>query len=380
MNENKSYRLLPEEVKKTDEYDSFVRRFWHLVRLYADKEDNLTALDEPSSENESDGRSVFNWVLILFPYLLLIVFIVSFFWDFDGMTLHFSSLNLSMDHLLRIISVSGLIGFGTNWLAITMLFKPLVKRPILGQGLIPAQKELISSRLSVAVSRDLINPELIRQKMEETGLISMYQSNSVKQVDELVNNEEFRAGFKELVLNAIREQLEDPKTAESISDGIASGLEDHLKERIDRLALKTYTLIKGKDTKDIIREILSDLPIVLDKEWPKIDSLLLKMPAEIAGHKDSIEEALGELVYTLVESFDVRSLIRENIMKLDEQHLEMLIKGTTNEQLHYIQYLGAILGAIGGLVIWAPLPAIVVLGVLFLVIWESDKLVSNLRM
>ena len=47
-----------------------------------------------------------------------------------------------------IISVSGLIGYGTNYIAIRMLFRPVSKRPIWGQGLIPAQRDRIIVTLS----------------------------------------------------------------------------------------------------------------------------------------------------------------------------------------------------------------------------------------
>jgi hypothetical protein len=60
------------------------------------------------------------WLMILLlsvPYLLLVVFIVSFFWDFNNMTADLFGHNFSFEGLLRIVSVSGLIGFLTNWLA-----------------------------------------------------------------------------------------------------------------------------------------------------------------------------------------------------------------------------------------------------------------------
>lgn len=361
--------------------DSFFTHFWQLIRLHGRPGTALPLTDITSPEGESTEIHGFGFksILVLFPYLMLLGFIISFFWDINGFTLHLYGWALPMDHLLRIISVSGLIGFLTNWLAITMLFKPLERHPVLGQGLIPAQKKLIAYRLSAAVSRDLINPGLIRQKMEETGLITTYQHNSIYFIENLVNDEEFRKEFKDLVVGSVRKRLEDPQTIRELSQKVATGLEEQLKDsKIDWLALKTYSLIKGKDVRQLVIDLLHDMPILLDREWPNIDDFLLKIPVEMAGHKEHIEEILSELVYALVESFDVHAIIKENIMKLDEHRLEMLIKGTTNEQLRYIQYLGAILGAIGGLVIWSPVPAIIMLGSLSLLIWGIDKLAGKI--
>src|SRR5690554_4398669 len=59
------------------------------------------------------------------PWILTGLFGLSFFWDFDGIRINLLGLALPFEGLLRIISVSGLIGFLTNWIAITMLFRPL---------------------------------------------------------------------------------------------------------------------------------------------------------------------------------------------------------------------------------------------------------------
>ena len=80
--------------------------------------------------------------------------------------------SVALDGLLRMLSVSGLIGFLTNWLAVAMLFQPRQRRPIFGQGLIPAQRELVIARLAQAISERLINAQLIHQQIETSGLIT----------------------------------------------------------------------------------------------------------------------------------------------------------------------------------------------------------------
>jgi hypothetical protein len=63
----------------------------------------------------------------------------------------------------------------------------------------------------------------------------------------------------------------------------------------------------------------------------------------------------------------------------DEQQLEMLLRRTTNEQLNYIKYLGAVLGVIGGLIIWAPAAALAFFTTVGLVIYAVDEALFRAR-
>ena len=63
----------------------------------------------------------------------------------------------------------------------------------------------------------------------------------------------------------------------------------------------------------------------------------------------------------------------------DEKRLEDMLKRATNEQLNYIKYLGGVLGCIGGLVIWQPIPSLIVLGAIGGVIYGVDVVLFRLR-
>lgn len=300
--------------------------------------------------------------LIGFPYLLIVIFVFSFFWDFNGYALTIAGSTYQLEGFLRIITVSGLIGFGTNWLAITMLFRPLKKRPILGQGLIPAQKERIAYRLAQAVSRDLINPEMIKAKLDDVDMISSYRRQWLDYVRNVTENPEFRMELKDLILLYVEEQLNNDelrqKIAESLIDQLERGVEH---SQFERIALKTYRLIRGREMVHIVENSLLGIPETLKDEMQRLDELLDTLPDHLEMHSESIESVVTELIFTLISEIDVHDMIEENIMEMNESQLEGLIKGTTNEQLRYIQYLGAVLGTIGGLVIWEPLLSIIFL-------------------
>jgi uncharacterized membrane-anchored protein YjiN (DUF445 family) len=110
-----------------------------------------------------------------------------------------------------------------------------------------------------------------------------------------------------------------------------------------------------------------------------MDDLLDELPAKLDKHSESIENIVTGLLYKLVNQLDVHTLVEENLRSYDEQHISDIIKNATNEQLHFIQYLGAVLGMIGGLVIWEPLISTVSLALLTLLILGSDKLLMQLQ-
>ena len=69
----------------------------------------------------------------------------------------------------------------------------------------------------------------------------------------------------------------------------------------------------------------------------------------------------------------------ENMQRNDERQLEDLIKNSSNEQINYIKYLGGVLGFFGGLVIWAPLPALVLFGGAGAVVFALDAALYRIR-
>ncbi len=360
-----------------------LRPFWDLIVKYGPSSHSD---EEKGSENRIDpdqhkiNHPFLMGLLIGFPYFLLVVFAFSFFWDFSGYSFSIAGKTFQLEGILRIVTVSGLIGFGTNWLAITMLFRPLKKRPILGQGLIPAQKERIAYRLAQAVSRDLINPDLIKAKLDDIDMISKYRQQWLGYIRQVTGNRDFRDELKELILLYVQEQLNNDELRQRIAESLIDQLERGVEHsQFERIALKTYRLIRGREMTHIVEHSLLSIPEVLTEEMQRLDELLDTLPEHLETHSESIESVVTHLIFTLISEIDVHDMIEENIMEMNESQLEGLIKGTTNEQLRYIQYLGAVLGTVGGLVIWEPLLSIIFLGILGSIILLSDMLLQRIR-
>ncbi|MEX0823935.1 MAG: DUF445 family protein [Balneolaceae bacterium] len=308
------------------------------------------------------------------PWILITLFVFSFVWDFNELSLTLFELNLPLEGLLRILSVSGLIGFLTNWIAITMLFRPLNKRPLLGQGLIPAHKERIAFRLASAVSEDLINPDLIRKKIEESKNISLYRERFFNQIADITSQPEFRDDLKTWLMKYVSSVVDDPAYRKKVAQQITTEVEGNLENKpFEKAALKTYSFLKGQQLHDLIEETLTRLPESVNRNIDAIDDYIDEFPDRLQVNHNEIDEVISNVLFKLINQLDVQNLVEENLRTYDEKKLESMIRNATNEQLKTIQYLGAILGTVGGFVIWQPAVSLTILAIIFAGIWILDR-------
>jgi len=384
MNENPisndhSDSALEVAKKKTREH---AQHLWQLLARHSRiKELAQTSL---SPKTQPDKKKLYSStllnILMIFPYVLVVLFGASFFWDLNGITVTILGYSLHLQGLLKITSVSGLIGFSTNWVAITMLFKPAKKRPILGHGLIPAQKDRIAYRLAQAVSEDLINPDIIKKKITESNAIGRYREQSTKYIKSIIDDPNFRNDLKKWVVTYLDEMIADPDIRGALAERILKQIEEALHDKsFEKVALKAYSFVKGQEMQHIIEETLVQIPTTVESGLDKMDDLLDELPKKIDEHSDAIENIVTTLLYKLINQLDVHKLVEENLRSYDEQHISNIIKNATNEQLRYIQYLGAVLGFIGGLIIWEPVLSIVILGSLSAFLLLLDQVLYRKR-
>jgi len=311
------------------------------------------------------------------PWLLCLLFIFSFYWDFQQVEASIGTIELNFEGLLRIISISGLIGFLTNRIAITMLFRPMKKRPLLGHGLIPAHKEKIARRLAISVSDDLINSELIQKKLEQSGAISRYRNKMALSVNRVIDNPEFRADIKHWLSSTLTEMIADPEFRNRLASGIADEVERSTSANVlDKAALKAYMFLKGRHIRELVGHALMQFPEKIGRELTFVDDYLDKLPGLIEESSHSIDEFASMMLEKLIRQLDVEKIVEENLRNYDESNLERMIKSATNEQLNTIQYLGAVLGTIGGFVIWEPVLSLVLIGSLFGLLYLADWLLT----
>ena len=327
--------------------------------------------DEKSIPKFDGGHATLLPLLRLIPWSLLLLFGISFAWDFPDMRFALLGRVFQLDGLMRIVAVSGLIGFLTNWVAITMLFNPRKPRPLFGQGLIPAQRERVIYRLATAVSEELINEEIIKQKIEENEVIPKYREIAMTVTRGVLEDEDFRTELKSLTADYVETVLTSDEVRQRIVEFVVEKIESYIGEGIGGMALKAYRYVNEDDFKARIDKAVHGIPMQLDVVLDEMDAFLDRIPEKIEARAEDIEDLATRVVLGFVENLDVYNMVMSNMMTYDEGKLEALIKNSSNEQLNYIKYLGGALGVLGGLVIWQPVPAVILFsglgGILFVV-------------
>lgn len=319
-------------------------------------------------------------LLVLLPWILFITFLVSFFLEFSSIYLTLWGYPVTADGFLRFISVGGLIGFLTNWIAITMLFRPVEKRPLLGQGLIPAQKDVISKKLSVAIQKNLINADLIFERIEESGIIGTLIDTIEDSASALMDKPEFRTSLYHSIENALKGMVSDESLRNEIANRVLSELGQAIPQgSVESLAFKTYIRFRGNEARAILSRAIESVPSLLKDNRSYVDDFIESIPLEIRKHRPNLELYMKTVIRRLTDEIDIQSIIFDKLTGYDEQRLETLVKSSTMDQLNYIKYLGAVLGVLGGLVIWNPLVALIVIGPLVVLLLLADHILANLK-
>jgi uncharacterized protein DUF445 len=316
--------------------------------------------------------------LRLTPALLTALFAVSFAWDFPGVSVSLWGRTVALDGLLLVLSVSGLIGFLTNWVAVTMLFQPRRRRPIFGQGLIPAQRERVISKLAQTISDNLINPRLIHQQIEDTNLIPRSREAALHVVRGVIEDPEFRGDLKRLVTDYVGHVVADTRVREELVRVIIRKMEQQA-TGVSGVVLSLLRHFKEEELYAKIDAAIRELPGSLDQVLDRGHYLLDTIPGKLEARSAEIEEWVTQAMLHIVQQLDVYGLLIANMSKYDEAQLEDLLKNTSNEQFNYIKYLGGVLGFFGGLVIWQPVPALILFGVLAVVLLLADEALVRIR-
>jgi uncharacterized membrane-anchored protein YjiN (DUF445 family) len=318
--------------------------------------------------------------LAIIPWVLSCTFVVSFFYDFDEITVTVFKITLQMEGLIRILSISGMIGFLTNWVAIIMLFRPQTKRPLLGQGLVPAQKKIIAEKLSNAVNNNLINPQQIKAKLIQSGILGSVLREIESGISSISHDDEFKDELFKILSDSTRIYLSDPNVRESITIVLLEHLEQSFTDKtIEKYVFKLYRNVRKEHLTQIIDKAITTIPDTIYSQRNNFSNTLQSIPEELNSHSLKIEEFLISGIDEILHRIDLKSLIEENLNRFDEGKLEELIKSSTIDQLNYIKYLGSVLGILGGFVIWNPIVSILILGSITVLFFILDTAIFNLK-
>ena len=192
---------------------------------------------------------------------------------------------MSITLWLLLPAVGAAIGYGTNWLAVKMLFHPRQPLRLPGitlHGLVPRRQKDLAASVAKTVEEEFISKEEIQSLVTELAA-----SDRVKE--------------------------------------ILRGRVDHLiQEQLDSFGPLVRTFV----SKDLI------------------ESLKQKIEREVVGFIGAMGD---ELHHGLGEHLDIQAMVRERIEGFDLDRLEQIVHSIAKKELRHIEVLGGVLGALIGL-------------------------------
>lgn len=324
--------------------------------------------EEGTSAFNQQGYSTTSQKVILFllkisPWIcgagLLVALGMSFGFPYLKMTLAdtFSFLGgeisyAQLQNFVKNITVGGLIGYGTNYLAIRMLFRPVEKRPLLGQGLIPAQKEIIIGTLAGGIQKHVLNPNLIMDRIEESGLIKRLNDILIQGTESILRDEELREAIKHYLYENLNGYFQKEEVRKELRNLIDKQVEKKADKGLKKWVLSTYKKVNRDDYEALIDQVILDLPEGTMDVIARLEGEIDEGIAFINKQKRASELYMTRFIMKLLNKIDIKGILANQMKHFDERKLERMVWEATNEQLLYIQYLGTILGMLGGLIIW----------------------------
>ena len=283
-------------------------------------------------------------------------------------------------HIILPIALCAAIGYGTNYIAIKMLFRPRKEirigscRVPFTPGVIPRNKPRIAAAVGKAVSENLLTREDMTDRLTQ-------------------------AGFKEKLTDSIQDALteqtaplsallpcQEEELTQEISQVIGGKILDGLK-KVDMNALVTEVaqtsfgdllgnpmiamFLGGGMLDNICQKLSAGVSIYLEEKGPEIIALMVKeeldrmLDKPIRENLDDLgipEEVLRNLLETVVGhvlenniqsvlgSLDVKAVVEDKINDMDARELEDLVLSVMKNELQAIVNLGAVIGAVIGVV------------------------------
>lgn len=270
------------------------------------------------------------------------------------------------------VGLMGLVGFGTNWVAIKMLFHP--RRRIFGlQGVFPRKKAELARDAARLMEERLISGDRLHKWLESTGAVSRVVGGLVGQLPTLSSGESLRP----VLLNAGRDFVDQALPGLSIK--LRAVIEQTVRDKVPSfMAGGVVSMIQPllEDAERKIAAHLKDeatLNALVDKITPKLQEVvtnLLKQP----GAGQQLEKAATSAIVQLFAEMRVADLLEREILAQSDEEIERMVNAAASEQLVFLQVAGGVIGCIAGLALtWPILLLVCAVPILFLMLMSRSS-------
>lgn len=286
--------------------------------------------------------------------------------------------------------MGAVIGYFTNEIAITMLFRPHKPKYLFGHrvpftpGIIPKEKSRIATSIGETVSKHLMDQETLEKNLLSEEMIAKVESGIDAFVESLKNTEDtLRVYISQYVpeddvntvinklTNEFADRIGEKIREENLCKGISHKVVEYAIEQTgkgllgflqtDKLVNKLSEPIEkalSKHLDNILRENSGE--IVLKMINGEIDSYMERPVSElIQGRENIITRAkstivsiykaiIAEQLPKMLESIDIQKIVENRINEMEVVETEKLTYAVLDKELKAIVWLGALLGAVLG--------------------------------
>lgn len=286
--------------------------------------------------------------------------------------------------------IGAIIGYITNDIAIRMLFRPRTVKYVLGYklpftpGLIPKEKSRIASSIGNAISKNLMNKEV----MEKTMLADEILDKIKNGINDFVNNQrsndetvkQFLSHYLSLedikymsenISNDLSAQIHIAVSSAQLGTKIACIAVDHVLDKVkdgmlgmfggdqfitliaspvENLLAKNINEMLSNHSREIVGALIDDqiknfmnvpmknLFIGRENQIKKVEQTIISL------YKSLVTEQLPRILDTI----NISKIAESRINEMDVKESEKLILEVMNKELKTIVWLGALLGFVMG--------------------------------
>lgn len=295
-------------------------------------------------------------------------------------------------NLLMAPLLGGVIGYITNGIAIKMLFRPLKPVYVFGKqlpftpGLIPKEKTRIARSVGNVISKQLLNEEVfakvllkeeickgIESKIDEFIKYNAHNAETFESLaSRLVTKERtiyFKTEAEEMITKAIYEEVTQMELGQVVVDKALEAFKEGKFGALGPLSLfLNSSMLESLGTKlaPVIDEMVAQESEEMIRRGVenKMEALLQSTVGDVVSKADIYGELIKSIVLKsydyivrkklgdVLETINIAKVVEERIAEFDPLELERLILEIMNKELKAIIWLGALLGAIMGCIMY----------------------------
>jgi len=243
--------------------------------------------------------------------------------------------------ILYKILLASMVGYFTNFLAITMLFKPMDKTRHGVQGLIPNNQDQIAESMGAAIEDNFFESKDLTEYLRKNDVISSSITSLKNYVDETLDNQQSQEKITEWILNTF--QANSPKIFSLLLQLSEINLSQFLKDKIDlNVLIKEVIKIIEKNINDgtiNLKTISKELTQLIHQNIPEISNVIYKQMNKAIEKQGTFKRGILKLatwtfdfdqmtieenLYEMVSSPNFRYQIYENLEKAVKRLSEYL--------------------------------------------------------